>query len=72
MRLSRFWALMEDEFGATYAHVLSDTLVLSAYQLTVDQALAAGVGPREVWDAVCDQQDVPAARRLGRDTPAAR
>ena len=31
------------------------------------QALAAGVEPRKVWLAVCDVQDVPAERRLGRD-----
>ncbi len=67
MRESRFWFLMEGEFGANYAHVLADSLVLSQYQLTVKSSLEAGVSPRDVWDAVCEQQDVPAERRLGRD-----
>jgi hypothetical protein len=30
---------------------------------TVEQALEAGIDPREVWKAVCDAYDVPAARR---------
>ncbi|MDO5493953.1 MAG: DUF3046 domain-containing protein [Nesterenkonia sp.] len=72
MRLSRFWNLMEGEFGASYAHVLADTLVLSAHQLTARQALDSGVAPREVWDAVCDQQEIPAERRLGEDVPPRR
>ncbi|MGJ9372286.1 DUF3046 domain-containing protein [Nesterenkonia sp. CF4.4] len=67
MRESRFWFLMEGEFGPNYAHVLADSLVLSKYQLTVKSSLEAGVSPRDVWDAVCEQQDVPADRRLGRD-----
>lgn len=72
MRLSHFWRLMEGEFGASYAHVLADTLVLSAHQLTVTQALDAGIPAREVWESVCDQQDVPAERRLGKDVPPRR
>ncbi len=67
MRESRFWFLMEGEFGAGYAHVLADSLVLSQYQKTAKAALESGVSPRDVWDAVCDQQDVPVDRRLGRD-----
>lgn len=58
---------MEGEFGVNYAHVLADSLVLSEYQLSVKSSLEAGVSPRDVWDAVCEQQDVPADRRLGRD-----
>jgi hypothetical protein len=30
---------------------------------TVEQALEAGIDPREVWKAVCDAYDVPRARR---------
>ena len=69
MRESRFWGLMEDEFGATYAHVLADQLVITPFQLTAREALGAGISTREVWEAVCDQQDVPEERRLGRDVP---
>ncbi len=34
---------------------------------TADQALNAGIPPRQVWLALCDVQDVPPERRLGRD-----
>ncbi|WP_306638965.1 MULTISPECIES: DUF3046 domain-containing protein [Micrococcaceae] len=68
MRISDYWRLMDDEFGAGYSRVLSSTLVLAGVGgRTADQALAAGVEPRKVWLAVCDVQDVPAGRRLGRD-----
>jgi hypothetical protein len=68
MRISEYWRLMDDEFGAGYSRVLSSTLALAGVGgRTADQALAAGVEPRKVWLAVCDVQDVPAERRLGRD-----
>ncbi|MEO5778541.1 MULTISPECIES: DUF3046 domain-containing protein [Arthrobacter] len=68
MRISDFWRLMDDEFGAGYSRVLSRSLVLSgAGGRTAEQALGAGVPPRQVWLAVCDVQDVPTERRLGRD-----
>lgn len=59
---------MDDEFGAGYSRVLSSTLVLAGVGgRTADQALDAGVPPRQVWLALCDVQDVPSERRLGRD-----
>jgi hypothetical protein len=68
MRISEYWRLMDDEFGAGYSRVLSSTLVLASVgNRTAEQALASGVDPRKVWLAVCDVQDVPAERRLGRD-----
>ncbi|WP_022872391.1 DUF3046 domain-containing protein [Nesterenkonia alba] len=70
MRESRFWSLMEDEFGETYAHILAGELVLTEYQLTARQALQQGIDARRVWEAICIQQDVPEERRLGRDIPA--
>lgn len=72
MRISHFWQLMEDEFGATYAHVLAGQLVITKFQLTASEALTSGVGPRQVWEAVCDQQDVPEERRWGIDRPPKR
>ncbi|KNH17104.1 histidine kinase [Arthrobacter sp. ZBG10] len=73
MRISDYWRLMDDEFGAGYSRVLGNTLVLAGVGgRTAQQALAAGVEPRKVWLAMCDVQDVPADRRLGRDIkPAA-
>ncbi|HET9348787.1 MAG TPA: DUF3046 domain-containing protein [Arthrobacter sp.] len=68
MRISDFWRLMDDEFGAGYSRVLSSSLVLAGVGgRTADQALSAGVPPRQVWLAVCEVQDVPPERRLGRD-----
>ncbi|WP_253182846.1 DUF3046 domain-containing protein [Arthrobacter sp. SW1] len=59
---------MDDEFGSGYARVLAGTLVLAGVGgRTADQALAAGLEPRKVWLAICDVQDVPEERRLGRD-----
>jgi len=59
---------MEDEFGSGYARVLASSLVLAGVGgRTAGQALAAGVDPRKVWLAVCEVQDVPQERRLGRD-----
>ena len=69
MRLSQFWQLMEDEFGATYAHVLAGQLVLTKLQLTAADALRQGVHPREIWESVCVQQEVPEERHWGKDRP---
>ncbi|MGO4858812.1 DUF3046 domain-containing protein [Arthrobacter sp. 2MCAF14] len=72
MRISDFWRLMDDEFGAGYSRVLSSSLVLAGVGgRTANDALAAGYSPRDVWLALCDVQDVPPERRLGRDTKPA-
>jgi hypothetical protein len=68
VRLSDFWRLMDDEFGAGYARSLARDHVLGALgNRTPAQALEAGIGPREVWLALCDDMDVPESRRLGKD-----
>ncbi|WP_211879067.1 DUF3046 domain-containing protein [Pseudarthrobacter albicanus] len=68
MRISDFWRLMDDEFGAGYSRVVASSLVLAGVgDRTAEQALGAGVPPRQVWLALCDVQDVPPERRLGRD-----
>lgn len=59
---------MDDEFGSGYSRVLASSLALTPVGgRTAAEALAAGVEPRTVWLAVCDLQDVPPERRLGRD-----
>jgi hypothetical protein len=71
--MSHFWTLMEDEFGTAYAGALARDHVVGALDnRTVVQALAAGVPPREVWEALCADMDVPPERRLGRDDRVAR
>jgi len=63
-----FWQLMDDEFGTSYARsVASDQALSPLGGLTVDQALAAGHPPREVWQAICEAMDVPAERRWGKE-----
>ncbi|MBG6217474.1 hypothetical protein IWX75_001929 [Arthrobacter sp. CAN_A6] len=68
MRLSDFWRLMDDEFGSRYSRSLAGDLVLAELgDRTALAALSGGVDPRRVWTAVCDAQDIPHERRLGRD-----
>ncbi|MEV7605570.1 DUF3046 domain-containing protein [Paenarthrobacter sp. NPDC089322] len=64
---------MDDEFGAGYSRVLAGSLVLAGVGgRTAVDALASGYNPRDVWLAVCEVQDVPPERRLGKDIkPAA-
>lgn len=70
VRLSQFWALMDDEFGPAYSRVLADRQVLGDLGgRTATDAIDAGVPPKQVWRAVCDAMDVPDERRLGRDQP---
>ena len=57
---------MADEFGDAYGRVLAHDVVLAAVGgLTAEQAIAAGVAPRQIWLALCDLQDVPLNRRYG-------
>ncbi|MFC7402851.1 DUF3046 domain-containing protein [Citricoccus sp. GCM10030269] len=72
MKISDFRRLMNEEFGAANAGVIASSLVLPTLLTTADQAIDAGVDPKRVWLDVCDLQDVPEERRLGRDIPPAR
>jgi len=68
MRMSDFWRLMEDEFGAAYAHSLARDHVLGSLgNRTPLEALEAGTKPREAWLALCVDMDVPLERRLGKE-----
>ncbi|MFW6188723.1 MAG: DUF3046 domain-containing protein [Actinomycetota bacterium] len=70
MRLSGFWELMADEFGAGYSRVLARDLVLGELaHRTAVEALEDGVDPRTVWFALCRAQDVPESRWWGVDRP---
>lgn len=64
--MSEFKVRMVDEFGARYAAVIEQDLVLSELgDRTAKQALTAGADPREVWLAVCLANGVPKDRWLG-------
>lgn len=59
---------MDDEFDPSYSRVLSRDLVLRGVgNRTANEALAAGIDPKMIWAALCEVQDVPEERRLGRD-----
>lgn len=68
VRLSDFWRLMDDEFGAAYARSLARDHVLAALgNRTPLQALESGIMPREAWLALCVDMDVPVEHRLGKE-----
>ena len=61
---------MEDEFGSGYARVLASSLALTKLGGdTAEAALRRGIRPKAIWLEVCEMQDVPMERRLGRDLP---
>jgi hypothetical protein len=64
VRLSAFWTLMRNHFGPGYAESVAHDHVLAALGgRTVDEALAGGEDAKKVWRAVCEEFEVPAARR---------
>jgi hypothetical protein len=67
VRISEFRTLTHEEFGRALAETLVADLVLAPLDATAQQALDAGVEPREVWLALCDAMEVPPERRFGRD-----
>ncbi|KRE53902.1 DUF3046 domain-containing protein [Phycicoccus sp. Soil748] len=73
MRLSKFWDLMNDEFGEAYASSLARHHVLGVLgDRSPLEAIEAGESPRVVWAAICDAMDVPESRRLGVERKPAR
>ena len=70
MRLSKFHQLMNDEFGAGFAAVLLNDLILSEFSdKNALAAIKAGEDPRKVWLAICQASDVPKEYWQGRNTP---
>lgn len=64
MRTTVFRNLMAREFGEVQADMLARDHVFSALGgRTVDQALEAGLSPKEIWRTVCDAFEVPLERR---------
>lgn len=64
VRLTEFWARMNDHFGAAYAESWSRDYVLAELGgRTVAEALAQGEDAKTVWRAVCDALGLPASRR---------
>jgi hypothetical protein len=64
VRVTEFWARMEEALGATYASTYAEQFVLADLgSRTVQEALAAGIPPKEIWRAVGEALDLPASRR---------
>ncbi len=64
MRLSEFWALMEQEFGGPYGRSLATSHVIHALDdRSAAEAIEAGVPVRRVWLALCDDLQIPQDRR---------
>lgn len=64
MRITVFRNLMAQEFGDVRADMLARDHVFSSLGgRTVDQALDAGIEPKEIWRAVCEGFEVPPERR---------
>jgi hypothetical protein len=64
MRHTTFRRLMAGEFGRVRAEMLAQDHVLSSLGgRTVDEALEAGIEPKDVWRAVCEAFEVPVERR---------
>jgi Protein of unknown function (DUF3046) len=60
VRLTVFWERMRAQFGETYAEsVAKDQVLRELGDRTVNQALAEGEDPKNVWRAVCEAFDVP-------------
>lgn len=74
MRLSEFRRAVDAEFGARGSSLVEDLVLAALGQRTSAEALASGADPREVWLALCEETDVPPARRhgVGRQEPRRR
>jgi hypothetical protein len=64
MKHTEFWARLDQALGPAYAHSWASMYVLTDLGgRTVDEALGAGVAPKEVWRAVWAALELPARDR---------
>lgn len=64
MKHTELWARLDDALGPSYARSWASLHVLADLGgRTVDEALAAGVPPKEVWRAVWAALELPARER---------
>jgi len=61
---TEFWSRLEHALGKDYARSWASMFVLTELgSRTVDEALAAGVPPKQVWQAVWAALELPARER---------
>ncbi|WP_426324719.1 DUF3046 domain-containing protein [Microbacterium sp. E-13] len=65
MRRSEFNRAVAEEFGARANAVVNDLVLSKIGGRSAADAIDAGLDPREVWLALCEELDVPADRRYG-------
>jgi len=65
MRRSEFERAVADEFGPRASALLVDLALPALGNRTARQAMDAGLPPREIWLALCEEADVPPERRYG-------
>ena len=67
MTLSRFHELVLEAFGEQFSQVvLRDTRLLKFEDKTPFELINAGLHPRDIWYASCDQLAVPKERWHGK------
>jgi len=61
---TEFWNRMDDALGASYARTWASMFVIADLGgRTVDEALAAGAPPKEVWAAVWRVLELPQTKK---------
>jgi hypothetical protein len=65
MRRSEFERAVTEEFGPRAGALLVDLALPTIGDRTAAQAMDAGIPPREIWLALCEEMDVPRERRYG-------
>ena len=64
MRHTEFWARLEEALGPGYHHVWASQFVMAELGgRTAQEALDAGVAPKDVWAAVWRALELPARQR---------
>lgn len=64
MRHTEFWERMEIALGSSYARSWAERYVIADLgERTAQEALAAGVAPKEVWRAVHAVLELPVRER---------
>lgn len=67
MTLSRFYELLEEEFGPGFSQVvLNDTRLTQLADKTPAELLAQGFETKEIWVEICRALEVPKERWHGR------
>jgi hypothetical protein len=64
MRHTEFWARMQDALGPTYYRTWARQFVMAELGgRTAQEAIDAGIPPKQVWAAVWNSLGLPATKR---------